>query len=552
MLKRNKLYLVGGLLTLVLISSAFKETDRFEIVKSLDIFSDLFKEINSLYVEDIQAEDLIKSGIDGMLENLDPYTVYYPESEIEDYKLMTTGQYGGIGARIKKIDDYLTIRQIFENSPSMKAELIPGDKILEVDGNKIKDQSSYELSKLLKGTPGTEVKIKVKRVGVEKEIEKVFKREEIKISSVPFYGMLDEEVGYIKLTSFTRKVSNEVKQAFMDLKNNQNMKKLVFDLRGNPGGLLMESINIVNMFVPKGEVVVETRGKIENWNKQYKSLNKPQDLEIPIVVLVDKGSASASEIVSGSLQDFDRALVLGKNTYGKGLVQTTVKLKYNSSLKVTTAKYYIPSGRCIQEVNYGKKDKYGRGIKKADSLRVKFKTKNGREVEDGHGIQPDIELGKEKLNYITKSILKKNHIFHFVNEYVLGIDSIDRPEKFVVTDEVFNMFIAYLKKQEHLFTSATEKKIQSVIDKSEEEKLDQYVVEDLQKVKEKLNQNKIEEIIKNKVQLKEALKLEIVGRFYYRKGKIESGLSSDLVIEKALKLINDSTLYESYLLNSND
>lgn len=548
-MKKKHVYFSLIILVFVFTISSFKATNRFELVKSLEIFSDLFEEINTLYVDDIQAEELVKNGIDGMLESLDPYTVYYPESEIEDYKLMTTGQYGGIGARIRKVDDYLVIQEIFEGSPSMKAGLKPGDAILEVDGNEIKNQTSYELSKLLKGTPGTAVEMKILRLGTKKELTKTFNREEIKISSVPFHGMIDEEVGYIKMTSFTRQVSDELQAAFLELKKEKGMKKLVLDLRGNPGGLLVESINIVNLFTPKGTKVVETKGKIENWNKEYKNINKSIDEEIPIVVLVNEGSASASEIVSGALQDLDRAVILGKNTYGKGLVQTTVKLKYNSSLKVTTAKYYIPSGRCIQEVNYSKKDKNGRGVKKPDSLRLKFKTLNGREVEDGHGIQPDVELDKTPLNYIVKSILKENHIFNFINEYAAELDSVAIPSEFKLNSNVFDEFIQYLENKTFIYSSQTEKNLDKVLEKAEEEQLLDYVKTDLEAMQKKLNAKKIDEIRKHQKEIEKYLKKEIITRFYYRKGNIEISLKTDNVVNKAKEILNNQTLYKSYLSN---
>ena len=549
MIGQNKIfYSIIILLIVVGTSGVFKETNRFEIVKSLDIFSDLFTEVNNLYVEEIQAEKLIQSGIDGMLESLDPYTVYYPESEIEDYKLMTTGQYGGIGARISRIDDQLFIRELFENSPSLKAGIKVGDVIKVVDGNIVKDQTPGELSKLLKGTPGTELTIKLKRRG--KEIVKIFKREKIKISSVPYYGMINEEIGYIKVTSFTRKVSEEVKKAFIELSKGKNMKKLVFDLRGNPGGLLLESINIVNLFTKKGELVVETRGKIESWNKQYKNLNSAEDVSIPIVVLVNKGSASASEIVSGALQDKDRALVIGSNTYGKGLVQTTVKLKYNSSLKVTTAKYYIPSGRCIQEINYGKKDRFGKGTKTVDSLRITYKTKNGRLVKDGHGIQPDVLLTNKKIDDVSKALIRKNYIFKFVNNCRPEMTENINIEDFIVSDSLFSQFIIFLKKEEFVYTSPTEKLIKKVLIQSKNDQLETYVKEELDNLIEKLNKEKLNEVIKNKKQIKRLIKSEIVSRNYYRKGRIISSLGTDSIVIKSCEILKNDSLYKSYLTNS--
>lgn len=543
-------YRVFGILLLSIVTitaySSFKATDRFELIKNLDIFSDLFIEVNNLYVDEVQAGELMEKGIDGMLASLDPYTVFYPESEIEDYKLMTTGEYGGIGARISTVEGKQIIRELFYNTPSVKAGLKVGDQLIEVDGNVIKDQSSYQLSKLLKGNPGTDVKIKVLRPGIEQAVEVIFKREEIKISSVPYFGKVSEDVGYIKVTSFTRNVSEEVKQAFLTLKKDQ-VKSLILDLRGNPGGLLLESINMVNIFTEKGEKVVETRGKIERWNKQYKNLSKAIDKDIPIVVLVDEGSASASEIVSGSLQDMDRAIIIGNNTYGKGLVQTTVKLKYNTSLKVTTAKYYIPSGRCIQEINYANKDEKGKAQKRPDSLRVKYKTRNGRIVEDGHGIQPDIHAENKEYSYISSSLLKENHVFNFVTEYLIGLDSIESAKDYAISDELFERFLDFMKSKEDIYHSTTEESIDITLEQAKEEGLEALINEDLERIKEKLNANKIKELVVQKDEVKTLLKSEIVKRFYFQRGSIESGLDQDQVVKKAKEILGNDSVYSQYI-----
>ena len=547
---RNKLKVIASAFSLMILIvgySSFKATDRFELVKNLDIFSDLFTEVNNLYVDEVQSGELIQKGIDGMLSSLDPYTVYYPESEIEDYKLMTTGEYGGIGARIKTIKEEQVIRELFFGSPAVKAGLKVGDVLSAVDGNEIKKQSSYELSRLLKGNPGTDLTLTIKRPGLVDSFDVTFKREEIKISSVPYYGVLKDKIGYIKVTSFTRNVSEEVKKAFLSLKEHDQITSLILDLRGNPGGLLQESINMVNLFTKKGQKVVETRGKIERWNKQYKNLNKGLDKEIPLVVLVNKGSASASEIVSGSLQDLDRAIVVGSNTYGKGLVQTTVKLKYNTSLKVTTAKYYIPSGRCIQEINYANKDSKGVAEKKPDSLRVKFKTRNGRMVEDGHGIQPDVEVLSEEYSYIARGLLKENNVFNFVSDYLLTVDSIAEVNKYQVTDELFDAFVDFVKKSDHIYHSNTESKIDATIIEAEDEGVAYLVKEGLQKLKEELNLHKIEELIKEEEEIKSMLKHEIITRFYFRKGRIESSLTEDKIVMKAQELLASKDLYEDYL-----
>ena len=535
-------------LSLFFLSFEQKEADRFEIVKNLDIFTSLFKEVNSLYVDETLPGELMNSGIEGMLNSLDPYTTFYPESEIEDYKIMTTGQYGGIGARIKNIKEKAVVDEIFENSPAMKTGLKTGDIIIKVDGKEITEKLAQDLSKLLKGTPGTDVEITVERPGLLNPLVFNFKREEIKISSVPFYGMINNEVGYIKMSSFTKQVSEEVKEAFLDLKKNKNMKKLIFDLRGNPGGLLFESINIVNFFTKKDEKVVETRGKIKDWTKVYKNINQPIDLEMPIVVLVDEGSASASEIVSGSLQDMDRAIILGNNTYGKGLVQTTVKLKYNTSLKITTAKYYIPSGRCIQEIDYSKKDSYGKGKKTPDSLFVNFKTKNGRNVKDGHGIQPDFIVEKKQKNPVVNTLIKDNYIFNFITNHLLSNKTIVDIDKVEISDLLFQEFMDYLIINKYNHITETESKLIELEKSAESEKLLNQINIKLIDIKNTLNENKLKEISNNKTEIKEALKQEIILRYYYQKGKIQISLKSDTYVLEALNLLNNPTLYNSYII----
>jgi len=547
---KSKLKYIGVTLLVVLSLlsySSFKATDRFELVKNLDIFYDLFIEVNNLYVDEVQAGDLMQKGIDGMLESLDPYTVFYPESEIEDYKLMTTGQYGGIGARIITINQQQIIKELFDGAPSVKAGLKVGDQLIEVDGNSVENKSSYELSRVLKGNPGTDVKVKILRPGIEESFSVTFKREEIQISSVPYFGVVGKDVGYIKVKSFTRNVSEEVKNAFLTLKKENKITSLILDLRGNPGGLLLESINMVNIFTKKGEKVVETRGKIERWNKQYKNLSRVTDESIPIVVLVNGGSASASEIVSGSLQDLDRAVIVGSNTYGKGLVQTTVKLKYNTSLKVTTAKYYIPSGRCIQEINYANKDEKGRAKKKPDSLRTKFKTRNGRTVEDGHGIQPDVELESSMISYVSEGLMREHHLFNFITNYLLAVDSIDSPKAYQVSDELFNDFVIFVQKKDNIYNSITEKSVERTIKKAEKEHLDDLIKDELETIKVKITANKVKQVIREKEEIKKLLKNEIVSRFYYQKGKIETSLPEDIMVLKALEILKNDSLYSQHL-----
>lgn len=548
-MKKTKIYFFVGVLSLLALAFAEVEdtSDRFEVGKNLDIFTEVYKEVNSLYVDGTQPGDLMKTGIDAMLESLDPYTVYYPESDIENYKLMTTGQYGGIGARIRKIDDFVVIGEPYKGFPAHKAGLKAGDVILQVDGKDVKGKSTSDLSKILKGNPGTSLTMKVKRPGKEDEFEVTFKREKVQIKSVPYHGMLNENVGYIKMRSFTRNVSKEVKDAFLELKKNKEFKSLVFDLRGNPGGLLHEAINTVGLFTKKGIKVVETRGKIEEWTKIYKTLNSPLDKDIPIVVLVDGGSASASEIVSGSLQDFDRAVVLGRNTYGKGLVQTTRKLKYNTSIKVTTAKYYIPSGRCIQAIDYSHKDKDGHASKIPDSLLTEFKTNNGRVVLDGAGIKPDVDVEKEKYGSVATALASNHLIFNFATDYVLKHDSILPADKFKLSDDDFEAFVEYVNKSDYEYETRTDKTIETLKKRAEKDEMLDAIEDDLKRIKEKLLVKKKEEIVGHKDQLKKLLEVEIATRYYLQSGKIQSSLSGDKDILEALEILSDKNRYKAIL-----
>lgn len=549
-MNKTKLYFLSGLLSVLLFSFLTIEeetSDRFEIGKNLDIFTSLYKEINTYYVDGTQPGKLMKTGIDAMLESLDPYTVYYPESEIEDYKLMTTGQYGGIGAKIRRINDFVVISEPYKGFPAEKAGLKAGDIILQVDGKDVKGKSTSDLSKILKGNPGTTLTVKIKRPGKKDDFDVSFKREKVKIKSVPYYGMVSKNIGYVKMTSFTSKVSLEVKEAMLELKKNPQMNALIFDLRGNPGGLLHEAINTVNLFTKKGTKVVETRGKIEEWTKTYKTLNSPVDKEIPVVILVNEGSASASEIVSGALQDFDRAVVLGRDTYGKGLVQTTRNLKYNTSLKVTTAKYYIPSGRCIQAIDYSKKDKNGKVSKTPDSLLVEFKTNNGRPVHDGAGVKPDIEMEKLKYGAVTKALVSDDQIFNYATDYVLRNDTISAAPKFHLSKDEFNDFVNYLDTSDYQFETGTDYTIQALREKAEKEEYIDLIGAQLDTIQHKINTKKKAEIVKFEDQIKNLLEAEIATRYFHQAGRIENRLGDDPYVLKAISILNNSTEYNSIL-----
>lgn len=549
---KSKKSIFGGLLAIcTLCLLAFYQesntSDRFEIGKNLDVFTEVYKEVNEVYVDGTQPGDLMKTGIDAMLKSLDPYTVYYPESEIEDYKLLTTGQYGGIGARIRQINDFVVISEPYKDFPAQKAGLKAGDVILKVDGKDVKGKSTSDLSKILKGNPGTSLTVLIERPGKPETFEITFKREKVQIPSVPYKGMLNDHIGYIKMSSFTRDVSQEVKEAFLSLKKNENFNALVFDLRGNPGGLLHEAINTVGLFTKKNIKVVETRGKLPEWTKIYKTLNQPLDKEIPIVVLVDGASASASEIVSGALQDFDRAVVLGRNSFGKGLVQKTKNLKYNTSIKVTTAKYYIPSGRCIQAIDYAHKDKNGKAIKMPDSLLTEFKTNNGRIVLDGAGIKPDIEVTKDKFSDLAVKLSNKHLIFQFATQFALKYDSIAPPEDFTLSDADFNEFLSFVKTEDVQLKSNLDEAIENLVKISANENIKDSIAAELEALKAIAKNLNAQQFSENKVQLKNLIEKEIVTRYYYQEGKIKNALSDDPDIIEAIKILSDISRYQSLL-----
>jgi carboxyl-terminal processing protease len=517
---------------------SFKE-DYFEISKNLEIFTSLYRELNMFYVDETNPGDLMKTGIDAMLESLDPYTNYIPEADIEDYRFMTTGQYGGIGALIRAMDGDVYIAEPYEDSPSQKSGMKAGDKILKIDGTIIKGKEQEEISKILKGQAGTTVNIILERDGTA--IEKSIKREEIKIPDVAFSGMLDNTTGYIRLGSFTRTAGKEVKEAFLKLKNEQGMKNLVFDLRGNGGGLLNEAVDIVNYFIPKGQEVVNTKGKISEWDKSYKAINEPLDTEIPIVVLVDGNSASASEIVSGSLQDLDRAVILGENTYGKGLVQNTRPLFYNAQLKLTVAKYYIPSGRCIQRLDYSHRDKEGSVKAVPDSLIKAFKTKAGRPVFDGRGIDPDVKLEQQEFAPVLASLINNNLFFKYANQYEKAHATIANAKDFNLSDNEYSDFVSFIEGKDYSYTTKTEKELEKLKEIAETEKYYSDVKDKFEDLQKKLVSEKENDLVKFKQEIKEILENEIVSRYYYQKGRVETSLAHDLGIAKAKIILSDNS-----------
>ncbi len=546
----KKIVVIVCIATTSLLTFGFVDS-YFAVSKNLDIFATLFRELNIYYVDDIEPGDLMKTGIDNMLESLDPYTNYIPESKMEDYKMMTTGQYGGIGALIQTQGDNVVISEPYEGFGADKAGLRAGDKIIEIDGNKAHGKSSTEIREFLLGQPGTTLEIVIERPGTKELLTKIVTREEVKIKDVPYFGMVDDSVGYIRLTGFTESASSEVKAALNSLKE-KGANAIVLDLRGNGGGLLRESVNIVNFFVEKGTPVVSTRGKIKDWDKEYKALSIPIDTEIPLAVLVNEGSASASEIVSGSLQDNDRAVILGSLSFGKGLVQQVRPLSYNSKLKVTVAKYYTPSGRCIQKLDYSHRNDNGKVDEIPDSLITEFKTVNSkRSVFDGKGVAPDVEVKNKLLSDISASLLLKNLFFNYATAYRLKHETITETEKFSLTNDEYEDFVHFLEGKEYEYTTESEDILAKLEKATKNDKYFDDVKTEYEALKNKLHHNKKDDLYKFKDEIKIILESEIVSRYYYQKGQIEVSLKHDLVLEEAIKTLNNQALYQSILAGTN-
>ncbi|MFN8283058.1 MAG: S41 family peptidase [Chitinophagales bacterium] len=534
-------------LCLILHTQASDKDRYFEIAKNMEVFTQLYKELNTYYVDDVDPNKLMTDGINKMLDGLDPFTNYITGADLDEYQLQTTGKYGGIGARISKIGDLVYITDPYEGFPAQKAGLEAGDAILEIDGKVATKYNSDEVSQLLKGEPGTKITLKVRKAISNQEKVISFNREEIKISNVPYYGMVNNSVGYIKLDMFADDAALEVQNGLKELKKNPNLKSVILDLRGNGGGLLNEAINICNTFVDKGTNIVNTKGKIAEANMNYTTTGKAIDTDIPLAILTDGGSASASEIVSGSMQDLDRGIIIGQNTYGKGLVQITKPVAYKSKLKVTVSKYYIPSGRCIQRIDYTHRGTDGVAKALADSLRQTFKTKNGRIVKDGAGIEPDIKTEDEKVAPITIALFTKNHIFDFANKYKYEHKDLRDGAKFSLTDEEYNAFVEFVKGKEYDYTTATENDLNELKKSTKEDELSDEVTKAITDLESKIKHDKSKDIIKYKAEIKRLLDQEIVSRYLFEKGRIANSLKDDKDVLKAVEVLSDAVKYKGTL-----
>ncbi len=520
---------------------------EFELAKNLDIYHTLFRELSIYYVDEIEPGDLVKKSIDEMLKSLDPYTVFIPESDIEDFRFMTTGQYGGIGAYIHGKEKYVEVTEPIAEAPADQAGIKAGDIIIEIDGRDIADMKSEKVSELLKGEPNSKVTLTVETPFTQQRRKVVITRQKIKVKSVPYYGMVADGIGYIRLSNFTEDCSQEVKEALLDLKKNNQLKGLVFDLRGNPGGLLNEAIAVSSLFVEKSNEIVSTKGKVKMWNKTYYATGEPVDTKLPLAVLVNSSSASASEIVSGVIQDLDRGVIVGSRSYGKGLVQTTRDLSYNTKLKLTTAKYYIPSGRCIQALDYSHRNADGSVGKVPDSLITMFHTRAGREVFDGGGVLPDVKIEPETMSEITFSLYSKNLIFDFATLYAQKHNNIDTPDKFRINDNDYTEFSNFLIDKDYDYSFESEKMLDKLEKTIKQEKHDTTISAKVDELRNALKHNKDQDLMAHKSEISLLLQEEIASRYYYQEGRIKAQLQTDPTLLKAISTLNNPDEYKRLL-----
>jgi len=534
----------SALFTLSFLISDQQDKD-FKLTKNIDIYISLFRELNTFYVDDIDPEKLVETSITSMLETLDPYTVYYPQDDVSDLDFMTTGKYGGFGSVIRKSGDYIVVANVYRGFPADKTGIKPGDLIISIDGKSLKGVTSDKASDMLKGDPGSEAEMTIRRN--DKDFTVSLSREKIAIPAVPYYGMLDNTTGYIRFTNFTQNCITEVRDALTDLKENQGATTLILDLRNNPGGLVSEAVEIVNLFVKAGQEVVSTRGRVKQYDAVFRTQKNPVAPEMPLIILINRGSASASEIVAGAIQDLDRGVILGERSYGKGLVQVARPLSYKAQLKVTTAKYYIPSGRCIQAVDFSHRNEDGSVGHIPDSLIRTFKTRGGREVKDGGGIIPDKSVPSETMSRFTSELYVQNMIFDFATEYFWSHPAPSSLEDFKLTDEDINGFHEFLEKKKFSYKTDSEEALEQVVMLTKREGLYDNNRALLEELMEGVTHNPDNDIKTQKNDVRELIESELAGRYFYDAGAIKYSLPFDKQVIEAAAVASDKGLYSSFL-----
>lgn len=545
MWRKVKYALLAGIVVALLAFHAPGD-NYFEIARNLDIFATLFKEVNAYYVDEVDPGKLIRKGIEGMLESLDPYTDYIAEDELEGFRITTTGQYAGIGALIGNVNNKTVITHPYKNFPAYKAGLRVGDEILAVDGQSVAGKTTSEISNMLRGPLKSEVEIKVKRYGQAESLTFKIKRERIVISNLAYAGIIAPGIGYIRLDDFTPGAGKEVAQAVADLKQ-QGAQKLIIDLRDNPGGMLYEAVNIVNLFIPKGKEVVSTKGKMADWNRTYTTLNHPLDTQIPLAVLINENSASAAEIVAGALQDYDRAVLIGQKTFGKGLVQTTRPLSYNAQLKVTTARYYIPSGRCIQELDYAHRNADGTVNKFADSLRREFRTSHGRIVFDGGGLKPDIETENAQDIPVLAALVNSGMLFEYASKFTNENPGLRTSAPFELSDTEYARFVSWIKERKFSYTTTIEQQIKEFREAAKSEQYYPEIERELNALSNRVEANKANDFIRFKREVKNFLEQQIAFHYNLFDGQVPVSLRSDKEVEKAKDILSDLKKYQALL-----
>lgn len=543
MKKRAVLVLV--MTGLLLLSFTGPSNRYFEIAKNLDIFAGVFREVNSLYVDEVNPNTLMRTGIDAMLESLDPFTNYIPESEVEDFRTLNTGQYGGIGAATREINGKTIITMVYDGYPAFRGGLRIGDEVLKMDEVELSKITIEQANQLMQGQVGTSVSLTVRRLGVKDPIRLQFKREKIKISNVPYFGVIGD-FGYVRLTNFTPDAGKEVGKAVASLKG-LGVKGIILDLRENPGGLLNEAVNICNLFLPKGKLVVTMKGKTPESNLDYYTESPPADLEIPVAVIINRNSASASEIVAGTLQDYDRGIVVGEKSYGKGLVQLTRQIGYNAQVRITTAKYYTPTGRCIQVIDYSHRRPDGSVGSVPDSLKKAFKTTNGRTVYDGGGIDPDIAVKNQDLASLSEALLVQGLIFDYATLYASRHATIGEARNFDLSEADYQEFVTWMKGRTFTYQSPLEEQLQQLKKSARAERLYDELRPTIEQLQTKLAESRKNDMITYRDQLKDLLEEEIAGRYFLDRGRVEVAFKDDPEVRKSVELLSNAGLYNKAL-----